>query len=268
MTLLVGAVYPWKDLLKYPVFQALQLVQPARGVIIAADSRWTFPNGRTEDGAVKVFGIGTNSICAYAGSAIAGEDAIISLGKDLPTAHTMEEWTRQVQAQIRTTWEPHQPGNEELHILVGYSFPSGYAWLGHFSNEDDFQAREIDDLVVLGPEKACTFFRQTLRAMAAIILKRDLKTEALGFSIETWAMQVAIAVNDTCEIQVHRSVGGKFMAGLTFLGKPQGVGVMGLDTSKPDALAEPLGLGGAGQTLRPGFFFEAPSTGFSEGRGP
>jgi hypothetical protein len=258
MTLLVGAVYPWKHLLKYPVFQALQLVQPARGVIIAADSRWTFPEGRTEDGAVKVFAIGTNAICAYAGCAIAGEDAIIALGKEVPTARTMEEWTRKVQAQIRAAWEPHQPGNEQLHILVGFSFPSGYAWLGHFTNDDDFQAHEVDDLVVLGPEQACTFFRQTLRAMAATILNRDLQSEALSMSIETWAMQVAVAVNDTCEIQAHPSVGGRFMSGITFLGEPQGLGVMRLDMSSPDSQAEQLGVGGAGQTVRSGFFWDAP----------
>ena len=69
-------------------------------------------------------------------------------------------------------------------------------------------------------------------------------------------MQIAIAVNDTAEIQVHPYVGGKFMCGLTFLGKPQGVGVMGLDTRVPDARPEQLGLAGGGQTLRPEFFWE------------
>jgi len=255
VTLLVGAIH--SSGLPGSIFQALSQVDTARGIILAADSRWTFPDGRTEGGAVKVFGIGPNGIAAYAGSAIAGEDAVIALAMKRPPARTLSEWTAGVKGIIIDAWRDHQPNDDGLEIFVCFSFKSGVAGLVHFSSTDGFIPQYVNDIAIVGPERTRTYFQQALRAAIAGNMERA-KTTGVSVAIDSCAALIVAAVNDACELRVHRSVGGKILCAYTMLGRAQGVGVTRLSPSPHGIVVDEVGLESEGQTIRKGFTYQPP----------
>jgi len=260
MTLLVGALYPWNHLSEYGIFRSLpEMLKPAAGVIIAADSRWTYPDGRTEDGAVKLFGVGSNALAAYAGSAIAGEDAIIGLSTQLKGGEaTLTEWTAHVTAVIDAAWQQHQPNNDGLEILLAYSYPSGSAWLGHFSSVDGFSPHEVTDMITIGPEPARQHFSQALRAATAESM-RSPETAASLLIIETGAALIVATLTDVCELRADEAVGGKVLCATTILGQPQGVGVTRAMPAPDGVRFDELGLNAQqGRTVRLGFEYTPP----------
>ena len=259
MTLLVGTRFPWEDLRQWPGFRGLFAPWMADGIILAADSRWTFPSGRTEDGAVKLFGIGTNAIATYAGSVAAGEDAIIGLSTQLKGGEaTLAEWTSNVTAVIDAAWRQHQPNEDGLEVLLAYSYPSGGAWLGHFSSADGFSAHEVTDMITIGPERARLHFSQALRAATAQNM-RSLETAANLLMIETAASLIVAALTDACELRADEAVGGKVLCAATMLGQPQGIGVTRLMPTPKGIRVDTLGLDAQrGQTLRRGFEYSPP----------
>lgn len=260
MTLLVGAIFPWQGLLDSPIFRALKQLSPAGGAIIAADSRWTYPDGRTEDGAVKIFGLGTNAVAAYAGSAIAGEDAIIGLSTRLKVVRTLRDFTSQTQAIIASAWGHHPESHQDgLEVLLAYSYPSGLAWLGHFSSTDDFAPHEVDDMTVIGPERARVHFQQGLRAAVAQNLE-GAKSRATSLSIDSWAVLIVAAINDACELRAHKTVGGRVLCGYTILGKPQGLGVTRVSPRPSGPVVDEIGLDHSkARTVRTGWEYVPPA---------
>jgi hypothetical protein len=260
MTLLVGAMFPWRDLLDSPIFRALKQLSPAGGAIIAADSRWTYPDGRTEDGAVKMFGLGTNAIAAYAGSAIAGEDAIIGLSTKLKASPTVRDFTSQTQAIITSAWQDHDESHQDgLEILLAYSYPSGSTWLGHFSSADDFTPQEVDDTKVIGPQRAVTHFERRLRE-AVVQNLEAAKSQSVSLSIETWAAMIAAAINDACELRAHDTVGGRVICGYTMLGRPQGLGVTRVSPGPSGPVVDEIGLDhGEAKKVRTGWEYVPPA---------
>ena len=259
MTLLVGAIFPSEELLGPFIPSALRQLSPQTGVIIAADSRWTFPSGRTEDGAVKVFGVHANGLGAYAGSAAAGEDVIIRLSTDALAGDTIEEFTSRVRSIIADAWLAHQPNEDGLEILFGYSQPSGYAWLGHFSSLDDFEPHHVPNLELIGPERATIHFAQALRA--AVIENRErTKTTAQSISIDSSATLICAVINDVCELQTHEKVGGKILCAVTMFGLPRVLGFTRIGPGPSGISVDEIGLDSKeGQTLRPGFNYVPPS---------
>ena len=260
MTLLVGAHFPWEDLRRRPIFRSLATLPMADGIILAADSRWTFPDGRTEDGAVKLFGIAPNAIATYAGSAAAGEDAITGLSTRLEGGQaTIAEWSSHVATVIDDAWQRHQPNEDGLEILLAYSYPSGLAWLGHFSSANGFRPQEVTDIVTIGPETARLHFSQALRAAVAENT-RSLKTTANLLMIEFEASLIVATLTDVCELRTDEAVGGKVLCAATILGKPQGIGVTRLMPTPGGVRVDELGLNPRrGQTLSKDFKYTPPS---------
>ena len=260
MTLLVGAIFPWQHLLDSPTFRALKQLSPAGGVIIAADSRWTYPDGRTEDGAVKLFGVGTNAIAAYAGSAIAGEDAIIGLSTRMKVSSTLHDFTSQTQAIIAAAWGHHPDSHQDgLEVLLAYSYASGSAWLGHFSSTDDFAPHEDDDMTVIGPERARVHFQQRLRA-AVVQNLEGAKSQTTSLSIDSWAGLIVAAINDACELRAHDTVGGRVLCGYTMLGRPQGLGVTRVSPRPSGPVVDEIGLDpGEARMVRTGWEYVPPA---------
>ncbi len=258
MTLLVGAIFPSEELLERAVSRALRQLSNQIGLIIAADSRWTFPSGRPEDGAVKVFGVHANGLGAYAGSVAAGEDVIIGLSSEALSTTTMTEFTSRVRSIISRAWQAHQPNEDGLEILFGYSFASGMAWLGHFSSVDDFTPHEVRSMKVIGPESAVVHFKQALRAATIENMERA-ETSGQSISIDSSASLVVAVINDVCELQTHHGVGGKILCAVTMLGRPRGIGVTRLGPGASGITVEEIGLESSeGRTLRPGFEYVAP----------
>ena len=260
MTLLVGAMFPWRHLLDSPIFGALKQLHLAGGAILAADSRWTYPDGRTEDGAVKMFKLGTNAIAAYAGSGTAGEDAIIGLSTRLKASRTLRDFTSQTQAIIASAWGHHPESHEDgLEILLAYSYPSGLAWLGHFSSTDDFAPHEVDDMTVVGPQRARVHFQQGLRAAVAQNLE-PAKSRATSLSIDSWAVLIVAAINDACELRAHKTVGGKVLCGYTILGRPQGLRAIRVSLTPSGPVADDIGFDHSqARTVRSGWKFVPPA---------
>ena len=259
MTLLVGTRFPWEDLRQWPGFRGLFPPWMAGGSILAADSRWTFPSGRTEDGAVKLFGIGTNAIATYAGSVAAGEDAIIGLSTKLEGGEaTLTEWTSHVTAVIDAAWRQHQPNKDGLEILLAYSYPSGGAWLGHFSSVNGFSPHEVTDTITIGPEPARLHFSQALRAATAERM-RSLQTAANLLMIEWAASLIVAALADVCELRADEAVGGRVLCAATMLGQPEGIGVTRLMPTPKGVRVDELGLDAQqGRTFRKGFAYTPP----------
>lgn len=259
MTLIMGARYPWEDLRRRPIFRGLATLPMADGIILAADSRWTFPSGRTEDGAVKLFAIGTNAIATYGGSVAAGEAAIIGLSTRLKGGQaTLPEWTSHVTSVIDAAWQKHQPNEDGLEVLLAYSYASGCTWLGHFSSVNGFRPHEVTDMVTIGPEPARLHFTQALRAATAENT-RSLQTAANLLMIESAASLIVAALTDVCELRADEAVGGRVLCAATMLGQPQGIGVTRLMPGPDGVRVDELGLDARqGQTLREGFEYTPP----------
>lgn len=222
MTLIVGAVFPWRDLLKSPAFQlAVQLGKFPRGVILAADSRWTYESGETVDNAVKLFKIRDSCIGAYAGGVDVGEDAIAALSTRLEEARTVEEFADMAQEILLDAWRAHPLEGDDVEILLGVSAADGEAGLRHFCASDGFEPCYVEDMKVVAPPDAVRQFKKVLEDVTREALA-DPSKRAVSLRVESWAMMLQIAVKITCESEVESGVGGGTLCGYTTLGKARG----------------------------------------------
>jgi hypothetical protein len=260
MTLLVGAPFPWRALLEYPVFRAVAELGLQRGAILAADSRWTRRSGAVDDNAVKLFGVGTNGLAGYAGNAAAGEDAIKELSVDLPgrTVATYEEMSHFVTLALQRVWARHSVLGGGLHILLGASDRHGGCWLGNFSHEDDFEGHSVNDIQLLGPEAAKEHFMGVLDELTT----RELSGPSGNLSLRWWAAKVTLALYDTCEAQAHVGVGGKFLCGITSNGTAEGRGLEAIALDSLATLPQKLTVDPLkARTLRKGWEYVPPPEG-------
>ena len=241
MTLIVGALFPWDDLLESPAFQAA--VQPgiARSVILAADSRWTWESGKTEDGAVKLFAIGEPCIVAYAGGAAAGEDAFAALSTKLGLTKTVEDFANMIREVLVEAWRPQPNKDYGLEILFGLSMTDRRAWLGHFSASDGFMPHTIEDMKVIGPAAARQYFRAALLDGTREVLA-DASMRAISPDVVTWATRLMDTVRETCEKQADAAVGGDVLCGHTTLGNACGQGAVRVDVESGKVRAKEIGL--------------------------
>lgn len=221
MTLIVGALFPWGELLKSPGFQLGVQLGVRRGVILAADSRWTYDSGETVGSAVKLFKIGESCIAAYAGGVAVGEDTIAALSTRLDEARTVQEFADMAQEILLDAWREHPLKGSGLEILLGESAGDGGAWLHHFSASDEFRPRYVEDMKVVAPPGAVQRFAKALEDITREALA-DPSKRAVSLRVESWAMMLQIAVKITGESEVEPGVGGGTLCGYTTLGKAHG----------------------------------------------
>lgn len=259
MTLLIGTVFPWSDLLERlnpPLVRGI-LESGPRGVIVVADSRWTYPSGESEDGAVKVFGVHENGVAGYAGLAIAGEEAMKALSADEPVFEAPDEWCAWAENTVRDAWQSHQPNDAGLEVVYGFSFESGAALLWRFSSRSDFKAQLVNDRVVVGPEAARIHFEQALRAATIQTFSAVEKGQtALSLGIDSWATLIVAVVNDVVKFESDPTVGGKLLCTVSIIGKNAGrsISVIGPDGKYVDTIT----LGRGGKTQLDGVKFIPP----------
>lgn len=258
MTLIVGAVFPWSDLLKSPGFRAAAQLGIPRSVILAADSRWTYPSGKTEDGAVKLFGVGEPCIVAYAGGAAAGEDAIGALSTKLGRRRTIEEFAVMIREILQEAWRAHPHKEDDLDILFGLSVADGRTWLAHFSAADRFVPHTVDDMMVIAPTAAAQHFRKVLQE-GTDELCANASRQAVSLTVETWAAILMATVKETCESRVDPAVGGAITCGYTALGQVRGQGAVRVDFDSGKPRAKELGLHPLeGKTVRKQWEYHPP----------
>jgi len=240
MTLVVGAVFPWETLRRHQVFMLVAELgfEIQRGVILAADSRWTRPSGARQDDAVKMFQLDANKLAAYAGSVAAGEDAIQELSVRLRartdlTADEMNSLTRQ---SLQTVWARYAVLGGQLHLLLAASAREGGCWLTRFSDDDGFCAHPVADMELVGPEPAKDHFRR----MLGEIVEHELASRNYSLLPVSWANIVAMALYDTCEKQADALVGGKIMCGVTSAGEAKGQALYRLRPERMDLGAQQL----------------------------
>jgi len=225
MTLLVGVPFPWDSLLQRDVFRVVAELgfQFHRGVILAADSRWTRPSGARVDDAIKIFGIGTNGLAAYGGNVPIGEDAIKELSVHLPgrAVATIDEMNAVITQALQTVWARYSVFcDRQLHVLLGLSDAHGGCWLGRFSHQDDFRAHPLTDIELIGPEPAKNHFRQVFDK----IVEQQFAGGSYSLEVRSWAGLVATALHDTCEREADVLVGGKILYGVTSGGEAEARG--------------------------------------------
>lgn len=259
MTLLVGAAFPWQGLLEHRVFRAAAQLGLQRGVILAADSRWTRPSGTVEDDAVKLFAVGNNGLAVYAGNVAAGEDAVKELSGALPgtLVGSYDEMSGLATQALQRAWAPYMEVGGALYVLLAASDRDGGWCLIKFSHEDDFQAHSLTDVHVLGPEAASRRFAEVLGE----ITKQGLAGPNYDVSLEGWATRVATALCDTCEAQADVTVGGKVLCGITSGGKAQGHGLYRIGEDSTGFKVERVSVDPSeARTLRPWWKYYPPTT--------
>ena len=258
MTLIVGALFPWQELLKSPGFQiALQRGLP-QSAIIAADSRWTYESGKKEDGAVKLFGIVEQCIVAYAGGALAGEAAAAALSTKLGLAKTVGESADMIHNVLVEAWRPQPYKHNGLEVLFGVSMVDGGAWLGHFSASDGFMPHAIEDMKVIGPEAARQHFTEALRDGTREVLA-DASRRAVELDVVSWASRLMATIKETCESHVDDTVGGDVLCGHTTMRKVRGQGAVRIDIEAGKLRAKEIGLDPReGKTVRTHWEYRPP----------
>ena len=225
MTLIVGALFPWKRLLESPGIQVALKAGMPPSVVLAADSRWTLPSGKHEDGAVKLFGIVEPCIATYAGGVAAGEDAFAALATKLGRTRTYEELAAMIQEILAESWrtQAHKAGG--LEVLFGISAADGRAWLGHFSESDGFSPHAVEDMKIIASAAATQHFRNALEEGTREVLDNESK-RGISLDVEYWASALMTTIDETCESKVDPTVGGNITCGRTALGKAHGQGTI------------------------------------------
>ena len=79
MTLAVAVKFPWPGFYDSlpaqvrAVMDAFPERRPSPAVLMSADSRWSWPNGTTDDGGVKIARVDSHAAATYCGNTEAGE---------------------------------------------------------------------------------------------------------------------------------------------------------------------------------------------------
>ncbi len=252
MTLLVGAVFPWPELAdRLPAFGIARRLGNPAGIIIAADSRWTYPDAHHEDGAAKVFGLGNNGIMGYSGPAGIGENVLIGLSQKLRRTSSKKEFAEECSRLIlEATGGDLVDG---LEILVGFSEPAGDAYLFRFSFADDFSGVDAT-FEVIGADISSRYFRQALTSHLIDVGGTLKKGQSINLDMTSWGTLFAAIINEIGEFGIDVKVGGAVMCATTTRGNSRGWGVTRVSKGGPDGfIVDEIGLQGGGKTVRDGW---------------
>ena len=166
MTVAVAAKYPW-GVLKELIPQGIVIPE---AIILISDSRFSrkIPSGydKLSDSGTKLFQLGNNVACVYAGVSALGEKCVDKLRFKLSRQRkpnsadsreiaqdTLYSVYRQEVASLGLN-----PDGSPLHLLVGACNKKGMAELYRFSYNEDFKPVWIEGYDILGwPETAARF---------------------------------------------------------------------------------------------------------------
>lgn len=181
MTVAVAAKYPW-GMLKELIPQGIVIPE---AIILISDSRFSrkISSGydKASDSGTKIFQLGNDVACVYAGVCAVGEKCVGELRFKLsrqrnPTSvdsrkiaqDTLNSVYRQEVARLGLN-----PNESPLYLLVGVCNKRGMAELYRFSYSEDFKPVWIEGYDVLGWPETAARFRDLLSSQ----LKKDVESE-------------------------------------------------------------------------------------------
>lgn len=181
MTVAIAAKYPW-GVLKELIPQGVVVPE---AIILISDSRFSreIPTGydKYSDSGTKLFQLGNNVACVYAGVCELGEKCVDELRFKLSRQKKRNSANSRKMAQdtLNSVYR-HQvarlglnPNESPLHLLVGACNRRGMAELYRFSYNENFKPVWIEGYDVLGwPETAARF-----RDLLSSKLKEDVESQ-------------------------------------------------------------------------------------------
>lgn len=222
MTLAVAARFPWPGLVDtWPedlrkIMDTVPGFRPQPGIVMVADSRWTFPvRGTYEDGAVKLTRVTPSALAVYAGDTATGPRAIGRLTDELESLAraTPAKVARLARQSLQSAWRQYAIQDSALQVLLGlYDGDSGFH-LWRYSHDDGFLPRESDGIGTIGSDAGRIAFWEELRAQVRRKVDIPLSQAPFRADLEEWGTIIAIAVHQTCRGQLDRTVGGPMLIG-------------------------------------------------------
>jgi hypothetical protein len=181
VTIAVAAKYPW-GVLKELIPQGIVIPE---AIILISDSRFsrkiTTGYDKSSDSGTKIFQLGNDVVCVYAGVCELGEKCVDELRFKLsrqrnPTSAN----SRKIAQDILNSVYRHEvarlglnPNESRLHLLVGVCNRQGMAELYRFSYSENFKPVPIEGYAILGwPETAARF-----GDLLSSELKKDVESE-------------------------------------------------------------------------------------------
>jgi hypothetical protein len=182
MTVAVAAKYPW-GVLKELIPKGISVPE---SIILVSDSRFStkMPTGYTtkSDSGTKLFQLGKDVACVYAGVCVLGEKCIDELRfrlsrqknpnsvNSLKIAHDTFNRVYRHEVAIRK----FDPKETVLFLLVGVCNRQGKGELYRFSHDEDFKPIPIEGYYVLGFPETTTRFVELLSNQLKISVEKEL----------------------------------------------------------------------------------------------
>lgn len=228
MTLSIG--------IKYPVKQLNRLLEQgdvtAEAIVLASDSRWTYPNGHCEDYGTKLFQLGSDAGAVYAGKSALGELCLTGLrnrlkAQQVPRSSYFQKIAQQTFQEVYKQVSKGIPQSERvLYMLLGVCESSGKAELYQFRFDIDFEPERVKGIQAIGCQPPVMIFRKTLKHELNRRVREELSVRRrhredlaylnkLGFRVPIpitpydIAMIAGYSLNTIVGSNVSKFVGGK-----------------------------------------------------------
>jgi hypothetical protein len=181
MTVAVGAKYPW-GVLKDLIPQGIVIPE---AIILISDSRFSrkIPTGyeKHSDSGTKLFQLGNDVACVYAGDCEIGEKCVAELRFKLSRQRNPNSTTslRITQDTLNGVYSLEvakrglTPNDAPLYLLVGVCNKQGIAKLYEFTYSEGFRPKSAEGFVILGMSETRTRFGDLLSSK----LKEEVENE-------------------------------------------------------------------------------------------
>jgi hypothetical protein len=179
MTVAVAAKYPW-GVLKELIPQGIVIPE---AIILISDSRFSrkIPTGKLSDSGTKLFQLGNDVACVYAGVCELGEKCVDKLRVKLSRQRNPNSAdSRKIAQDTLNSVYRHEvarlglnPSESPLYLLVGVCNKQGMAELYRFSYSEDFKPVWIEGYAILGWPETRARFGDLLSSK----LKKDVESE-------------------------------------------------------------------------------------------
>jgi len=227
MTLAIG--------IKYPVKQLNRLLKQGsvtpEAIVLASDSRWTYPDGHYKDYGTKLFQLGDDTGAVYAGSSALGELCLTGLRNTFRNQKLrcsfFQEIAQQTFKEVYNQYSKEIPYSKRvLYILLGICKPSGEAELYRFRFDTDFEPERLTEIQTIGCREPRMIFEKSLKHELDRQVRKELSSRRrhredlaylnkLGLKISIpitpyhIAMIAGCSLNTIVESGVSIRVGGK-----------------------------------------------------------
>ena len=208
----IAAEFPWGEWRK--VTDSLPFGHWERAVFLAADTRWSYDDGRRNDRGRKLWTLGRQTGLVLAGDVWSGEEGIHRLreaGQHAQFRHATDV-TALAEKVFRETYRAHEEkaGRNErpelgpLYYLMGFVDADAYTKLALLSSEAGFRPAFLSGVHCIGVPAATESARKFLLEQEGKIKSG----EGLHPDPDIWSMKVAGAVDSIIQTRTEPSVGG------------------------------------------------------------